>query len=56
MNTYGFDYAFALSVDAVNAILKRNLAGVAMNVHYTTKDEDTGSTITLTGKLAPWLR
>src|SRR2546423_7661941 len=54
MNTYGFDYAFALSVDAVNAILKRNLAGVVMNVHYTTKDEDTGSTITLTGKLAPW--
>jgi hypothetical protein len=54
MKTYGFDYAFALSIDAVNAILRRNLAGVAMSVHYTTLDEDTGSTITLSGKLAPW--
>ncbi|HET7460462.1 MAG TPA: TULIP family P47-like protein [Longimicrobium sp.] len=54
MKTYGYDYAFALSADEVNRILAANLSGVDMEITYTTLDPDTGSTITLNGKLAPW--
>jgi Clostridium P-47 protein len=54
MNTYGFDYSFALSADKVNEILSDNLSGVDMEIPYTTQDPDSGSTITLNCKLAPW--
>jgi len=54
MRTYGFDYAFALSIDAVNAIMARNLAVVQMTIAYDTVDEDSGSKLHLTAQLAPW--
>jgi hypothetical protein len=54
VKTYGFDYAYALSLDEVNQILQRNLAQVSMVMHYTTHDPDSGSTITLQAELAPW--
>lgn len=54
LKTYGFDYAFALSVDQVNQTLKKNLSGISMTVYYETVDADTGSTIVLDASLAPW--
>ena len=54
MQTYGFDYVFALTIDKVNAILAANLAGVRMELDYATKDPDTGSDIVLNAVLSPW--
>lgn len=54
MNTYGYDYAFALSIDTVNQILAKNLAGVEMGVSYQTVDTDSGTTVNLGAQLAPW--
>jgi hypothetical protein len=54
MNTYGYDYAFALSIDTVNQILTRKLTGVDMSISYTTTDSDSGTTVTLGAQLAPW--
>ena len=54
MKTYGYDYAFAITADAVTAILARNLAHVSQTVHFVTVDQDSGSTITLDATLAPW--
>lgn len=54
MKTYGFDYAYALSIDQVNRILARNLAKISMLMKFTTQDPDSGSTINLQASLAPW--
>jgi hypothetical protein len=54
MKTFGYDYVFALSIDKVNEILKDNLSGIEMSIYYVTTDADTGSTITMSGALAPW--
>jgi hypothetical protein len=54
MNTYGFDYAFALSIDTVNAILAKKLAGVDMSISYETVDTDAGTRVNLSAQLAPW--
>ncbi|PZF72471.1 TULIP family P47-like protein [Taibaiella soli] len=54
MRTYGYDYAFALSVDEVNKILTDNLKSINLELKYTGQDEDSGSTITMDAKVAPW--
>jgi hypothetical protein len=52
LKTYSFDYTYALSIDTVNAILQRNLAAIDLEVSYSKQTTD--SSLTLTGKLAPW--
>lgn len=54
MKTYGYDYVFALTVDMVNAILNSNLKNVDQSIDYSAVDPDSGSTITLNARLAPW--
>ncbi|WP_417356403.1 TULIP family P47-like protein [Flavobacterium sp.] len=54
MRTYGYDYSFALSTDEVNKILKDNLENIDFELKYSGKDSQSGSTITLDGKMAPW--
>ena len=54
MKTYGYDYAFALSIDTVNAIMAKNLAGVDMSITYQTVDAQTQTNVNLSAKLAPW--
>ncbi len=54
MRTYGYDYAYALSIAEVNAILTKNLATVDMEIPYSVKDPDSGTTVTLNAKLEPW--
>ena len=52
MKTYNFDYTYALTIDTVNEILQLNLALIDLEVSYSR--QNTGSSLTLTGKLAPW--
>lgn len=52
MKTYNFDYTYALSIDSVNEILQQNLASIDLEVSYSKQTSD--SSLTLTGKLAPW--
>jgi hypothetical protein len=54
VKTYGYDYAFALSLDAMNAILAARLAEVDMTLAYQAPDPDSGSTVKLDAKLGPW--
>lgn len=54
MKTYGYNFAFALSIDAVNAIMAKNLAGVDMSIAYASVDEDSGAKLTLNATLGPW--
>lgn len=54
MLTNGYDYIFALSWDAVNLMLTNNLKDKNIEVKYSMKDPDFGSTITLDFTLAPW--
>ncbi|MEZ0487877.1 TULIP family P47-like protein [Fibrella aquatica] len=54
MRTYGYDYAFAVSVDEVNRILTDNLKNVDLELAYSGSDPQSGSTINLTAKMAPW--
>ncbi|MEV0400368.1 hypothetical protein [Actinoallomurus sp. NPDC050550] len=54
MKTYGYDYVFALNVDTVNEILTSNLESVDQTIDYLAVDQDSGSTITLNARLAPW--
>jgi hypothetical protein len=54
MKTYGYDYVFALAADTVNEILAANLGRVDQTIDYSTIDQDTGSTVTLAARLAPW--
>jgi hypothetical protein len=55
MQTYGFDYVFAVSWVKINEALARNLAGTSIELNYAGQDSDTGSNITLRCRLAPWL-
>lgn len=52
MKTYGFDYVYALSIDAVNKILARS--GIGASVEYYTVDPETGWKINLCAQLGPW--
>lgn len=54
MKTFGYDFVFALSLDAVNAILARNLNGVSQTIHYSAVDPESGSTVTMDAQLGPW--
>ncbi|MBV9787983.1 MAG: TULIP family P47-like protein, partial [Chloroflexi bacterium] len=54
MDTYGYDYSFALTRNTVNEILKLNLANVDMSVVYSSTDPKTGLNVTIQAKLAPW--
>jgi hypothetical protein len=54
MKTYGFDYAYAITIAKINEALNANLSGVDIEIAYKTVDADSGSTITLNAKLAPW--
>lgn len=54
MLTNGYDYAFALSRDEVNAILAQNLQSKTVEVKYNTTDPDSQSTITMDFTLSPW--
>lgn len=54
MRTYGYDYAFAVSVDEVNKILADNLKNVDLELTYSGTDPQSGSTIKLDAKMAPW--
>lgn len=54
MLTNGYDYAFALSTDEVNSILKNNLTGKKIEVKYAAKDADSGSTINIDCNISPW--
>lgn len=54
MDTYDFDYAFAVQVDKINEILQTNLSGIDMSIAYTARDEESDSTITMKARLAPW--
>src|SRR5690349_17341918 len=55
MQTYGFDYVFAVSWVKINEALARNLAGTSIELNYAGQDSGTGSNITLRCRLAPWL-
>ncbi|PRY27015.1 P-47 protein [Spirosoma oryzae] len=54
MRTYGYDYAFAVSVDEVNKILTDNLKNVDLQIVYNGSDPQSGSTIHLAATMAPW--
>ncbi|WP_323117738.1 TULIP family P47-like protein [Burkholderia alba] len=54
MKTYDYQYAYAISIDEVNDMLKRNLAAVPMRMQFSTTDGDTGSKISLNAELSPW--
>lgn len=54
VNTYGFDYVYAVSIDQVNRMLAHALADVSMVMNYTTQDADSGATIMLQAKLGAW--
>ena len=54
MKTYGYDYCYALSIAEVNKILTAEMAGMDLEIAYTTVDPDSGSTINIQGKLSPW--
>ncbi|HOY18416.1 MAG TPA: TULIP family P47-like protein [Haliscomenobacter sp.] len=54
MKTYGYDYCYALSIAEVNKILTAEMAGMDLEIAYSTVDPDSGSTIKITGKLSPW--
>lgn len=54
MLTNGYDYIFALSWTAVNAMLTKNLQGKNIEITYNTTDPDLGSTITMDFTLEPW--
>lgn len=54
VKTYGYDYVFALRASTVNAILASNLARTDQSISYSAPDPDSGSTVTLHARLAPW--
>lgn len=54
MRTYGYDYAFAISVEEINKILIDNLDKIDVELRYSGEDQQSGSTITLDAKMAPW--
>jgi Clostridium P-47 protein len=54
MQTYNYDYACALTLDAVNALLASRLSGTTIEVGYEGTDEQTGQPVALRGTLAPW--
>lgn len=54
MRTYGYDYAFAISVDEVNRLLHDSMAKQDVELRYAAKDDTTGAEITLDATTAPW--
>ncbi|HRI72197.1 MAG TPA: hypothetical protein PK156_48520, partial [Polyangium sp.] len=54
MDTYGYDYVYALTKDKVNELLAQNLASVNMPLDYTNKDSVTGAVTTIHVTLSPW--
>lgn len=54
MDTYGFDYAYGITIAKINEALSTNLAGVKMPVRFSTVDPDSGTTVTLDALLGPW--
>jgi hypothetical protein len=54
METYGYDYAFALKLDQVNALIARRLSRTVMSIAYSGTDPQTGLAFDLTGTLLPW--
>lgn len=54
MKTYGYDYAFAISVKEINRILTTNLDKIDLELRYSGEDKQSGSTITLDAKMSPW--
>ena len=54
MRTYGYDYSFAISIDEVNKILNENLKNIDLELKYSGNDPQSGSTINMDAKSAPW--
>lgn len=54
MQTFGFDYAYGITIDKVNQALASNLAGVKMPIKFGIVDQDSGTTVTMDAVLAPW--
>ncbi len=54
MKTYGFDYAYGISIGTLNAAIATSLANVSMPVVFNTTDPESGTTIALNATLAPW--
>ena len=54
MDTYQYDYVYALTQDKVNDILSKNLASVSMPVSYFGRDPMTGAITNLDVKLGVW--
>ena len=54
MRTYNYDYSFALSINEVNKTLKDNLENVDLELKYSGNDPQSGASIKLNAKMAPW--
>ncbi|MHC6225817.1 TULIP family P47-like protein [Pseudomonas sp. X10] len=54
MDTYRYDYSYALTQDKVNDIMRKNLASVSMPIAYTDHDPITGAITTLDVHLDVW--
>ncbi|NDJ57515.1 TULIP family P47-like protein [Enterobacteriaceae bacterium 4M9] len=54
MDTYQYDYSYALTKDKVNDIMRNNLASVTMPIVYTDHDTVTGAITTLNVHLDVW--
>ncbi|WP_417663526.1 TULIP family P47-like protein [Pseudomonas sp.] len=54
MDTYQYDYSYALTQDKVNDVMSKNLASVSMPIAYTDHDPMTGAITTLDVELGVW--
>lgn len=54
VDTYGFDVAFACTLEAINAQLRANLSRTDLTVTYSGQDSTDRATVTLNGKWEPW--